>query len=311
MNQISQQVRRCLQINDAVKGYLSRESPEKHAKRCKRNAEVQKLRRANESPKEHAKRLKKNRDARKARKAKESPEEHAKQLKKIRDARKARQAKESPEERAKQLKKIMDARKDRKAKESPEEHAQRLKKRREARKVRRAKEPPEEHAQRLKKMRNCPEESTKIQNKCGICLKDEVDAIFLPCGHIYACWECSKRWSSACSSTCPVCNQQIVAIINWTTQERHMVTFKKQHVNVDLGIPAFMETCVICGGEDDHERLVECMFCEATLHEECGTTFLNGILCDDCFLQEIDFESDGESEYVPDEPLLKRQRLNE
>jgi len=41
-------------------------------------------------------------------------------------------------------------------------------------------------------------------SKCCICLAEERDVVFMPCFHLVACWECSKRMCE-----CPICRKDI------------------------------------------------------------------------------------------------------
>ena len=306
------QARRRSQINDAVKAHFARESPTKREDRLKRARDARRVKRAQESSKERARRLEKKRLSKTARRAKETPQNRNRRLKNERDAKQARRSNESSEERFRRLKNRRDTQKVKRATESLEDRARRLQKRKDARKAKKAKESlNSQHSNRNKKaavktLKHSSPKSivsvdpdVKASKQCGMCLKDAVNAVFLPCGHIYCCWDCSSTWSSACSSTCPVCRQQVVEMINLSTQERQKFTFKKQNNLVDLGIPSSEQSCIVCGREIDQEVL--CSFCEGAMHEACATLH-------DCESEES--ESESESEHDP-EPALKRRKLDD
>lgn len=42
------------------------------------------------------------------------------------------------------------------------------------------------------------------QNECIICIENKLQIVFVPCGHICSCVECSKRLNQ-----CPICRKNI------------------------------------------------------------------------------------------------------
>ena len=44
---------------------------------------------------------------------------------------------------------------------------------------------------------------SKEGNKCSVCLLDDRDTAFIPCGHFCCCNNCAKR----CNYTCPICRK--------------------------------------------------------------------------------------------------------
>ncbi|VVC24367.1 Hypothetical protein CINCED_3A022001 [Cinara cedri] len=67
-------------------------------------------------------------------------------------------------------------------------------------------DPEQEHDDQLPcSSSQCPDESSD-QMLCKVCGKEEMDAVFMPCRHIYACAKCSgEMWE------CPVCKDAICA----------------------------------------------------------------------------------------------------
>ncbi|CAL1547289.1 unnamed protein product [Lymnaea stagnalis] len=65
--------------------------------------------------------------------------------------------------------------------------------------------PEENIAVRLLKLEN-----TKLEEqlKCKVCYKSQIKDLFLPCGELYACSDCSKLLTH-----CPSCNKQILATV--------------------------------------------------------------------------------------------------
>lgn len=49
--------------------------------------------------------------------------------------------------------------------------------------------------------------------ECGICRTNEANTIFLPCGHLYACYDCAKKWKDDYSGKCPTCNRKIDSLM--------------------------------------------------------------------------------------------------
>ena len=41
-------------------------------------------------------------------------------------------------------------------------------------------------------------------SKCCVCLEKDRDVVFMPCFHLVACWDCSKRMCE-----CPICRKNI------------------------------------------------------------------------------------------------------
>ncbi|EAL48873.2 zinc finger domain containing protein [Entamoeba histolytica HM-1:IMSS-B] len=54
-----------------------------------------------------------------------------------------------------------------------------------------------------------PTDTEEDMNKiCKVCLDNEKNTVFIPCGHICCCYECSKKLSK-----CPICRAQITTIV--------------------------------------------------------------------------------------------------
>ena len=49
--------------------------------------------------------------------------------------------------------------------------------------------------------------------RCGICLTNEANTIFLPCGHLYACYECAKKCKDVYGGKCPICKRKIDSLM--------------------------------------------------------------------------------------------------
>lgn len=47
-----------------------------------------------------------------------------------------------------------------------------------------------------------------VQKKCSVCLEEERNIVFVPCGHMCCCDYCAKR----CGNICPVCRQPVALI---------------------------------------------------------------------------------------------------
>lgn len=45
----------------------------------------------------------------------------------------------------------------------------------------------------------------KLDNKCTICLENSCNIIFIPCGHLCMCYECSSKYDKYNFSLCPIC----------------------------------------------------------------------------------------------------------
>lgn len=45
---------------------------------------------------------------------------------------------------------------------------------------------------------------------CRICWENEIDAIFLPCGHLSACEECARQMQN---HDCPVCRKTVKQVV--------------------------------------------------------------------------------------------------
>ena len=54
---------------------------------------------------------------------------------------------------------------------------------------------------------------TDNRNLCGICVKNKVDTVMLPCGHQYHCYECIQRMSVQQRRMCPICRKSVSQII--------------------------------------------------------------------------------------------------
>ena len=326
-------------LNENEKVRRSKESPLERYNRLKKKRDYENARRSKESPKERETRLKKMRENKTARQKKESSMERDIRLKKKRDNARIRRQKESQVQREIRLKRKRQNRNAKQKKESPMERELRLKKKRDSARASRQKKSPLKRDVELEKERepakskSCSEsdnsksekniedemiqmpvkacvQDSKISTKCGICVLDEVDSFFLPCGHAHSCCDCSVRWTSQHASKCPLCNEEVTAVIQWSTQRRCAVVVRKQQVDVTFNISVGDDSsCVVCGSDDDEELLAECLFCHELLHQSCGRAFRNGTLCISCAGED---ESDGlgsDSEYVPSEPHLKKRKI--
>ncbi|KAL7713351.1 Zinc finger domain containing protein [Entamoeba marina] len=54
----------------------------------------------------------------------------------------------------------------------------------------------------------CNEEPDDMNKICKVCLCNEKNTVFIPCGHICCCFECSEKLS-----ICPVCRSRITTVI--------------------------------------------------------------------------------------------------
>lgn len=49
--------------------------------------------------------------------------------------------------------------------------------------------------------------------RCGICLTNEANTIFLPCGHLYTCYDCAKKCKDVYGGKCPICKRKINSLM--------------------------------------------------------------------------------------------------
>lgn len=53
------------------------------------------------------------------------------------------------------------------------------------------KPPPESEAP---PQSEAPPAAAKEDQKCGMCVTNDKNCVFVPCGHIYSCMECYEKW---------------------------------------------------------------------------------------------------------------------
>lgn len=51
-------------------------------------------------------------------------------------------------------------------------------------------------------------ETSLVDNSCKICMDAEIDCVYVECGHMLSCWNCSKNLKD-----CPYCRQKILKAI--------------------------------------------------------------------------------------------------
>lgn len=51
--------------------------------------------------------------------------------------------------------------------------------------------------------------SNNIDKECKICMDQDINAIFLPCGHVYSCISCAEQIFTSNTSNCPVCREPL------------------------------------------------------------------------------------------------------
>ena len=55
-----------------------------------------------------------------------------------------------------------------------------------------------------------PPNKKQKSDKCKICFDNEIDSVFVPCGHIVSCMKCGLRFDS---KQCPICKEQISMVL--------------------------------------------------------------------------------------------------
>lgn len=56
--------------------------------------------------------------------------------------------------------------------------------------------------------------SDESNNECCICLCENKDTVFYPCGHYYCCNECANKLQRSDRPLCPICRADITRIVN-------------------------------------------------------------------------------------------------
>lgn len=55
------------------------------------------------------------------------------------------------------------------------------------------------------KLKKKIEKNDKLDSKCGICFENSCSIVFIPCGHLCMCNECSSKYDNYNLSCCPIC----------------------------------------------------------------------------------------------------------
>ena len=148
-------------------------------------------------------------------------------------------------------------------------------KRKRAREEKRAEKKRKRRKQEQKKENQEQLAALKQKDVCGICRVEMVNCYYSPCGHMYCCLSCAKKWFFNCSSKCPLCNQEVKVLTALVDKTRMMIPSKQQRCEDDIELmtleaeDARMDCCVVCGQEASQEDMINCGFCEGSLHEEC------------------------------------------
>jgi len=53
-----------------------------------------------------------------------------------------------------------------------------------------------------------PEEEESIYKTCKVCMCNEKNTVFIPCGHICCCYDCSQKLEK-----CPICRAKITTVV--------------------------------------------------------------------------------------------------
>ena len=74
-------------------------------------------------------------------------------------------------------------------------------------KARTTPQPPKESAGTQEK------QSEKTQQQCKICYEKEINAVYVPCGHHAACFECATKSVMGEKEQCPFCKQPVAMVL--------------------------------------------------------------------------------------------------
>mmetsp|Transcript_8619 Transcript_8619/g.15254 ORF Transcript_8619/g.15254 Transcript_8619/m.15254 type:complete len:109 (-) Transcript_8619:119-445(-) len=56
----------------------------------------------------------------------------------------------------------------------------------------------------------------QVVTECCICLDEDKDAVFIPCGHVCCCESCAKQIQGSSEHRCPICRGNVAQVVKCT-----------------------------------------------------------------------------------------------
>lgn len=129
-------------------------------------------------------------------------------------------------------------------------------------------------SKRLKKATDNRELQIELNASCAICL-DIIQTLanLDNCNHDF-CKQCILQWSKN-TNLCPLCKKEFKKIVYYEKNKRKEIKVKKKKLAVDEtfyeeSIINSSDNCMICGGGEDHSRMLVCDGCQYNVcHTYC------------------------------------------